>query len=182
MDKVIPLHLVAYSEELRTLNQAQLVVQVSLAIRQQVNQVFKLKVFSRRQRVNLHSLNRLVRFNSLLQWHNPVCKSNLPSLEVLPRLILLNRTQRNNSGYLVKKLIISLQLVDFSEANKHNNRQIHQREVYLAEPSLKVQWVEDFLAALSQLVEWLNHNSQVVFLDNPSSNNKTHPVLHSPKD
>ena len=147
--EVIPLHLVAYSEELRTHNQAQLVVQVSLAILL-VNQVFKHKVFSRRLRVNLHSHNR--RFNSLLRWDNPLCRSRIPSsAEVFPRLNLFNRTQHNHSGYSVKKLmLVNLQqlAVDFSGANKHNNRQIPKREVvYLAELSLKAQWVEDFLAA-----------------------------------
>ena len=146
--EVIPLHLVAYSEELRTHKQAQLVVQASLAIRKRANQVFKHKVFLRRLRVNLHSLNRLLRFNSLPSCSNQLCRSKIPSSEVFPRLNL-KRTQLNNSGYSVNKLINLHPLaVDFSEANKHNSRQNHSKRevVYLAEISLKTQWVEDSLA------------------------------------
>lgn len=152
-------------------SQAQLAVQVSLAIHLQVNQVSKHKVFLRQLKVNLHSHNLLVRFNSLpQQWHNLPYKSKILFSEHQ-----LNKTQLSSQAYLANKLLINLQelAVDFLEVNKHNNRLIHpKREVYLAELSLKVQWVEDFLAASNQLINLRNLNSRHHCSDSRNSSNK----------
>ena len=176
--EVIPLHLVAYSEELRTPRQAQLVAQASLAIRQLVNQVFKHKVFSRRPRVNLLSHNRLLRFSSLLRWANQLYRSRILSSELLS----LSRTQLSNSGCSANKLINLQRLpVDSSEASNSSRNHPKREVVCLAELSLKAQWVEDFLAASNQ-PEWLpNLNSKHPSSVSPNSSNKTHPAYRSSK-